>query len=187
MQYDYSVFIGRFQPFHNGHKYVVEEGLKISKKMLIFCGSANQYRSIKNPWNYEERKLYISKSFSGAIIKKLYISPLADHPSDAVWVKRVQEKVKRISDNKTSNVAIIGHQKDRSSYYLKLFPQYHMVQVENFQNISATYIRQQIFTQSNRQEVNNKIQHLVPSGMLRYLLDFLGTTTYLKLKKCLEM
>ena len=31
----YSLFIGKFQPFHKGHKWLIEERLKLGKNILI--------------------------------------------------------------------------------------------------------------------------------------------------------
>jgi len=31
----YSMFIGKFQPFHEGHKWLIEERLKLGKNILI--------------------------------------------------------------------------------------------------------------------------------------------------------
>lgn len=183
MKYDCLVFIGRFQPFHNGHKHIVEEGLKISRKIIIFCGSTNQERSVKNPWSYTERKICISRSFNKTVFKRLYTLPLTDHPNDMIWVKRIEKKVKKVmAKDGVINIAVIGYQKNESSYYLKLFPKWHEVKVGNFKNIDATYIRKAIFTGKSKQEVIDKIQNLVPEGVLLFLLDFLETNIYLKLK-----
>ena len=59
MTYNYSVYIGRFQPFHNGHMNVMMGGLKISNNIIIMCGSSNQTRTLKNPFIYDERKKFI--------------------------------------------------------------------------------------------------------------------------------
>ena len=39
----YSLFIGKFQPFHKGHKWLIEERLKLGKNILIGI------REIENP------------------------------------------------------------------------------------------------------------------------------------------
>ena len=39
--YRYLVFIGRFQPFHAGHKAVIDEALKRSDEVIMLIGSAN--------------------------------------------------------------------------------------------------------------------------------------------------
>ena len=57
--YKYLVFIGRFQPFHNGHKAVIDEALKRSDKVIILIGSANLPRSLRNPFSVAERTAMI--------------------------------------------------------------------------------------------------------------------------------
>ena len=48
-KYDLAVFIGRFQPFHNGHMKVVETALQQSAQVLILTGSSYQPRTPRNP------------------------------------------------------------------------------------------------------------------------------------------
>jgi bifunctional NMN adenylyltransferase/nudix hydrolase len=205
MQYDYLIFIGRFQPFHNGHKYIVNEGLKISDKIIILCGSANQKRSVKNPWTYSETKEYITRSFDEASLKKIHIERLNDYADDATWVVRVEEIVNKIiaydelcaesepcSNPKmdvqkkfiaTYKIGLIGHNKDQTSYYLALFPKWQQVIVPNFKGINATDIREALFKGENEQSVTKTIENLVPKKVLLFLMNFLKTEDYLQLKK----
>ena len=39
-EFDYLVFIGRFQPFHYGHAKVVETALQKARHVIILVGSA---------------------------------------------------------------------------------------------------------------------------------------------------
>lgn len=41
MEYDYLVFIGRFEPFHNGHAAVARLALSRAKKLIFLVGSAD--------------------------------------------------------------------------------------------------------------------------------------------------
>ena len=45
----YSMFIGRWQPFHDGHKWLVNQRLKLGKNVLI-C-SRDMEPDENNPWN----------------------------------------------------------------------------------------------------------------------------------------
>ena len=49
MKYNHIVFIGRFEPFHIGHKQVIEKALTLADEVIILVGSANQPRTLKNP------------------------------------------------------------------------------------------------------------------------------------------
>ena len=59
---DTIVFIGRFQPFHNGHLEVIRTALSKAKKVLVLVGSSNQPRTPKNPFTFEERRNMIYRS-----------------------------------------------------------------------------------------------------------------------------
>ena len=38
-KYDLAIFIGRFQPLHNGHVHNIEKGLEIADNVLVILGS----------------------------------------------------------------------------------------------------------------------------------------------------
>lgn len=61
-----GLYIGRFQPFHRGHLSVVREALKHCSKLVIAIGSAQEERTKKNPFSFEERKIFIWRSLWGA-------------------------------------------------------------------------------------------------------------------------
>ena len=61
--YKYLVFIGRFQPFHMGHKAVVDEALKRAENVIMLIGSANMPRSLRNPFTVEERAQMIKGAY----------------------------------------------------------------------------------------------------------------------------
>ena len=66
----YSVYLGRFQPFHNGHLKCVKEALNNSDKLLIVIGSAQESRTKRNPFSFLERKTMIKE-----ILKNENIDP----------------------------------------------------------------------------------------------------------------
>lgn len=90
MKYKLGLVIGRFQPFHKGHQYLIEESLKISEKIIIGIGSANK-SDAKNPWNWEERKKVIAAflKHEGLYTKVKDIIPLYDNPDDDVWFQNL--------------------------------------------------------------------------------------------------
>lgn len=156
-KYDALVFIGRFQPFHIGHEQVIRTALSLAENVIILIGSANQPRTIKNPWTYMERVgmiadgLNLSRSDSGRVT----YAPLSDAAyNDQKWVACVQSTVESIVHVKQAikgslNIGIIGHAKDSSSYYLKMFPQWKMVEHEMNEAISATDLRGLMFEGKN--------------------------------------
>jgi bifunctional NMN adenylyltransferase/nudix hydrolase len=146
MQYDFLVFIGRFEPFHNGHYAVVARALKLAKQVIILIGSANKPRTIRNPWNVSEREVMIRAAFPQDS-SRLVIRALRDHLyNDPLWVTEVQRIVaEATSGEPNAKVGLIGHRKDHSSYYLEMFPQWDLVNSVNVAGVSASDLREYLF------------------------------------------
>lgn len=77
---------GRFQPFHNGHKFLVDKMLKECEIGVILIGSVGKIDK-KNPFTLEERKQMIKKIYR--INKRLFIGANIDldlpHSRNAQW------------------------------------------------------------------------------------------------------
>jgi bifunctional NMN adenylyltransferase/nudix hydrolase len=146
MQFDYLVFIGRFEPFHNGHHAVVTRALKLAQQVIVLIGSANKPRTIRNPWNVSEREVMIRAAFAEDAAR-LIVRPLRDHLyNDPLWVTEVQRLVADITQKtQTPKIGLIGHRKDRSSYYLEMFPQWELVNSANVAGVSASDLREYLF------------------------------------------
>jgi len=149
MRFDYLVFIGRFEPFHNGHQAVVRHALTLARKLIVLIGSSHKPRTIKNPWNVSEREVMIREA-AGDAANRLIVRPLADHLyNETLWVSDVQrtvaEAIRADKGEATANVGLIGRDKDSSSYYLKEFPQWQLVDVQHCEVLSATEIREYLF------------------------------------------
>lgn len=148
MKYDYAVCIGRFEPFHNAHRAVIEQALKLAAKAVILVGSAGKPRNIRNPWSAGERAVMIRASLPERDAR-LVIAPLHDHPySDQAWLAEVQRKLlaQATEDGVAEpRVCLVGHLKDHSSYYLRMFPQWDLVEVSNIGGLSATEVRESFF------------------------------------------
>jgi len=171
--YDFLVFIGRFQPFHKGHLSVVEEGLRQAGQMIILCGSAHQPRSVRNAWSFSEREAMIRASLTAEQNDRTHILPLMDALyNDEDWVRNVQAAVSGLVSvhhsvpHKKAAVGLIGHSKDQSSYYLNLFPQWHSVAVANLDEISATPIREDYLTKGEAFDSS-----LLPAGSLQAIAE----------------
>lgn len=138
-QFDALIFIGRYQPFHNGHKAVIEKALEQAKEVVIVVGSSFSSRSIRNPFTFEERKNMIKSVFAS---ERVHIVPVADYPYDDVkWIGAVQSIVEQAVP-KAKNIGLIGHSKDSTSYYLDIFPKWEgHVEVDNVAGLNATDIR----------------------------------------------
>ena len=55
-KHEVGLYIGRFQPFHKGHKSIVESALKQCDRLIIGIGSSQETRTKRNTFSYEERE-----------------------------------------------------------------------------------------------------------------------------------
>lgn len=138
-RFDAIIVTGRFSPLHNGHKYgLFAKALEHTDHLIVVIGSAYQPRNLSNPWIVPERTAMVEgvadelrreldRDFSLSIVA------VADHPyDDTDWATELRGKVKRAmtqngQDPHKSNVALLGHDKDASSYYLDRFPEWQVI------------------------------------------------------------
>ena len=86
-----GLLIGRFQPFHKGHIYVVKKILKEVDELIICIGSSQLSHTLNNPFTAGERLMMIANSLAGnKIVKKCYIIPIQDVNNNSLWVSHVQ-------------------------------------------------------------------------------------------------
>ena len=76
----HSLFIGRFQPFHDGHKWLIEQRLKLGKKVCIAVMDIHDIEPEKNPYTYNEVLMKISEELKDLLnegkIKIISIPPI---------------------------------------------------------------------------------------------------------------
>ncbi|ALN81916.1 bifunctional nicotinamide-nucleotide adenylyltransferase/Nudix hydroxylase [Lysobacter antibioticus] len=149
IEFDYLVFIGRFEPFHNGHAAVARHALGKAGKVIFLVGSADTPRTIKNPFTVAERAVMIQATLADAG-ERLIVQPLRDHLyNESHWIASVQrtvaEAVRHDGGGSESRVGLIGMDKDASSYYLREFPQWPLVDVSHTATLSATELRRYLF------------------------------------------
>ena len=62
----YSMFIGRWQPWHNGHRWLIDQRLKENKNVLICIREVS--KDDKNPYDPSEVKKNIEKELQDLVI-----------------------------------------------------------------------------------------------------------------------
>ena len=174
--FDYLVFIGRFQPFHFAHMQTIEIALQKSQNVILALGSAQSERNIKNPFLAVEREQMILSNFSEQDQKRIHFVHVVDVYNDEKWVKQVKDLVNGVIQP-NAKVGLIGHFKDESSYYLRLFPEWQMVELESLKDsISATPMREAYY----RGEIQAEF---FPKGTIQFLSEFQKSLIYQKLQQ----
>ena len=199
-EFDVLVFIGRFSPFHLGHKAVIDAALESAKEVIVVVGSSFAARNTRNPFTFEERKEMIESVYkdefnytgSQGRIKtpRVKVVPVSDYPyDDNKWVAAVQNVVNGALSWSADPVRIglIGHEKDGTSYYLKIFPTWGNVSVPNVDGINATDIRERLF---NKDALFEKALDILPDVDPRvaiYIAEFSTTKPFMTLIKEFKM
>lgn len=150
MEFDLLTYIGRFQPFHRGHKAVVDEALKRAKRVAIGLGSHDRPPDIRNPWSTQERINMIAQCFDDVELERIVFVPLVDHTYNLPrWLASVESAVYSAAfrhwQGEPYKIGIIGFDKDETSFYLHHFPQWERVELKPTEIINATAIRTALF------------------------------------------
>lgn len=180
-EYDYLVYIGRFQPSHMAHIETIKIGLEQSDIVIVLIGSSFQPRTIKNPWTWQERATMISNSLTPEEKLRVQFAPIADDAyNNQRWVIQVQKMIHSLTTD-TSSIGMIGHTKDDTSFYLKMFPQWTHVEVPNIDDLHATDIRTALFEYTDAQ-FSKQVLPVLPNAIHDYLLAWKYKPEYTQLK-----
>ena len=82
-------YIGRFQPYHNGHHRMVEEISTEVDELVLGIGSAGDSHTRRNPFTAGERIMMATKSVAEFDLTT-YAVPIEDLDRNSVWVSHVQ-------------------------------------------------------------------------------------------------
>ena len=88
---DVALFLGRFQPLHHGHIYMLNKILKLYKITKIGVGSSQFSKTKINPFTYDERVNFITSALNkrGITSERFSIYPIPDIFNASEWVNHV--------------------------------------------------------------------------------------------------
>lgn len=177
MKYNYGLYIGRFQPFHKGHKSVIDKMLEECDKIIIAIGSAQAEFTENNPYRYEYRRWMIEKVYP-TIHDRIIIVGIYDreHPADdKSWGEYLINEIKT-SINVIPDVIYQGKE-DKHDHWFESF-NIPIVEVDRgILEISGTKVRNAI--------LNDHILSFlayVPSALHQEYEDLRTTLKYIDAK-----
>ncbi|MCK4327378.1 MAG: adenylyltransferase/cytidyltransferase family protein [Candidatus Diapherotrites archaeon] len=82
-----ALFVGRFQPFHDGHAHAIKAAQEKYGEVVVLIGSAQKHGTKTNPLTADERAALIRKEFPD-----IKIVTQDDVFNDERWVREIKEK-----------------------------------------------------------------------------------------------
>jgi nicotinamide-nucleotide adenylyltransferase len=82
-------YIGRFQPFHNGHRAMVGHIVEEVDELVLGIGSADVSHTTRNPFTAGERVMMVTKAVEEFDVPT-YVVPIEDIDRNAVWVSHIE-------------------------------------------------------------------------------------------------
>jgi nicotinamide-nucleotide adenylyltransferase len=152
-------YVGRFQPYHNGHQSVLEHIAHEVDEIVIGIGSAQLSHMVDNPFTAGERVLMITRGLA-KLGCPFYVLPIEDIKRNALWVAHVQSMTPRFDLCYSSNPLVVQLFKEAGIEVLS--PAMYEREI-----LSGTEIR--------RRMLNGEIwENLVPSSVTDVLKEIDG-------------
>ncbi len=157
-----GLYLGRFQPFHNGHLHIVKEALKEVEGLIIgvcynYNKEKNPFTKGKNPFTVEEIRKMINNSLFHNGITNYIIQLIMDKPDDKDWITQIE----RLSKFDT---VYIGDKNTEGEQWVEkcLKNKYEIKKVKSLNGIDGTTIR-------NNMKEKKEWKHLVPKEVYKML------------------
>lgn len=85
-----ALFVGRFQPLHDGHMAVIEDLYKKHGEVTVVIGSANEQGTQKNPFSEKERVEMLARALHARGMGAVRLLPIEDFHDDVLWTGAIK-------------------------------------------------------------------------------------------------
>ena len=152
-------YIGRFQPYHNGHQHMVEEIIEEVDELVLGIGSADASHTVRNPFTAGERVMMVTKSVAPLDLTT-YVVPIEDIDRNSVWVSHVRS-MSPAFDVAFSNNPLVVQLFREAGVEVRGSPMYNRDELE------GTELRE-------RMRAGDRWEHLVPDPVAEVVRDVDG-------------
>ena len=174
-----GVVIGRFQGYHTEHHKHLGRAASENDVVFVLIGSTNRRQSIKNPFTAEQRRLMIVLNldedvflYDGRMDYRVNIRLLHDNGDDNAWKQAVIRTVEPYATGAGDIITLYGSDKDESTFYLNMFPEWRQSFTVDQTGFDATKFREAWFKGYQTTDLirqNEKLIKHIPEGTLQYL------------------
>ena len=157
-----GLFVGRFQPFHNGHLAAVRYALERVDYLYIVVGSAQRSHERYNPFTAGERIMMIKAALDEAKVdpSRWMLIPVHDAISHSVWTATLRSTVPKFDIVFSNDTLTIRLLKEEG---IKVVP----VPYLNRDQYSATNVRSRILERKDWEK-------LVPPAIVKMVTELDG-------------
>jgi len=185
-EYAAGLMLGRFQLVTNGHLAGVLAAIEAARLGVVGVGSANQSRDTRNAWTFGERREMWEAAIPTDLLKRVRFFGQEDLGNPLRWASAVENRMSKVLveeglDPDTAAVALFGHRKDATSFYLDDFPNYILEQLPNVDGINASDLRDTYFRTPDMDEWAQSASGRVPEGVIDWLRGFRRDPAYARL------
>lgn len=143
------VIIGRFQPMHNAHKFLIDktvESMDKKDRLHVFIGSPNTPRQFKNPYTFEERKNVLEKVISRHHKSTNFsVSDLKDFPyMDDMWEDNLHDTLHKLYPRTKDFVICSSGKEGDGELRTSWARDFDSLIIETPHELSATVVRDMI-------------------------------------------
>ena len=138
-------YIGRFQPYHEGHHRMVERITEDVDELVLGVGSADGSHTTHDPFTAGERIMMITKALAGFDLVT-YVVPIEDIDRNSVWVSHITSMCPRF-DVAYSNNPLVIQLFEEAGVPVRQSPMFHREVLE------GTQIRERMIAGENWQEL----------------------------------
>ena len=155
----YSLFIGRFQPFHNGHLQVIQDIINSGEKVIIAVGSAQTSHTATDPFTAHERLVMVKSALleAGINAEDYWLMPIQDINQNQIWVKYLQNNLPEFSKVYSGSTLVKQLFRENSEIKLEELPRHN--------GLSATKIRHLIASNDPTWEKH------IPTTVAKYIKE----------------
>ena len=109
-KFERGLMIGRFQPFHRGHLYLVQQILSECNELVIAIGSSQFNYTFSNPFTAGERIHMIHEALieENVSLDKVYIIPIPNSENNSIWLQHLKSMVPKFNILYTGNAFVKG-------------------------------------------------------------------------------